>query len=610
MPPAHNLVGNKQRRGCCPKRKLNVDSTLNAVKFACPKCSTRYNIADDKVPPNKTLRFTCKKCSHVVRLRRKAKAAPAATVVAAAAVPAAGAFGGGEDSTRIANLNEIVAMRKRSAESGDEAAPAPAAAPKKAAPRKAAPKKAAPKKVEPAPAAPSTPFAGQDEWFVLISGKQEGPLTGNQVRGMLEQQKIDQRTYAWREGMGDWLRLAGVDEFADALDGDADWRVVKPVAKAKPAPQKVDQPPAFGTPGMEEPTAVVSMSDGGAAGHFQDKTENAFDASTADPFSQQTEERLRPSAGQLHDDEFTDDKFTDDGSTDIQSDGDFGSAQSPAFGGYETSDGYQDAPPGEATRVFMATAGIFKRRRQQRMAAIIGGASTLLLIFVVAGDISGLYEIPGMGLMYDMTGIQDTNVDRAIVRTEKKLAKSDLSPEEKAALRDKLLGLTTTQKKVGPTKKKSKKKVAVADPSGGIGIDDRKGSLSKDEKNMAFDIFNDDRKKSRTPQLKKVTQLQTPNLPDGLTQDSIFKVINDNTRSMSLCISQSMKAGEKLTGKMEVEMSIMATGRVSSASIETARFKSSTIGQCTVKTVKRWKFPRFNGEPVTVIFPYVLSAGF
>jgi hypothetical protein len=71
-----------------------------------------------------------------------------------------------------------------------------------------------------------------------------------------------------------------------------------------------------------------------------------------------------------------------------------------------------------------------------------------------------------------------------------------------------------------------------------------------------------------------------------------------------------MKAGEKLSGKMEVEMSIAANGVVRSATIGTARFSGTTIGNCTVTTVKRWKFPRFNGEPVTVIFPYVLSAAF
>src|SRR5690606_25912055 len=118
------------------------------------------------------------------------------------------------------------------------------------------------------------------------------------------------------------------------------------------------------------------------------------------------------------------------------------------------------------------------------------------------------------------------------------------------------------------------------------------------------------RKKSNAPTLTPPREIQTPNLPDGLTQEAIFEVINQNQRAMSLCISQSMKAGEKLSGKMEVEMQIAATGNVRSASISSARFSGSALGRCTVKTVKRWKFPRFNGQAVTVIFPYVLSASF
>ena len=45
------------------------------------------------------------------------------------------------------------------------------------------------------------------------------------------------------------------------------------------------------------------------------------------------------------------------------------------------------------------------------------------------------------------------------------------------------------------------------------------------------------------------------------------------------------------------------------AAINTDKYKSSSMGQCTVKRVQTWKFPRFNGDPVTVVFPYVLTLG-
>ena len=216
--------------------------------------------------------------------------------------------------------------------------------------------------------------------------------------------------------------------------------------------------------------------------------------------------------------------------------------------------------------------------------------------------------------MYDYTGLVDPNADRAIERTEEKLQQQDISPAERAvlekkrlALRDKLMGKAKASA-TGKAKKRGKRSKA-DEPAEEIGIKEAK-KVSADEHDMMAALMSDNRKSSKGPKLRPPTELQAPNLPEGLTRDSIFDVINQNQRAMSLCISQSMKAGEKLSGRMEVEMSIGATGTVRSAAIGTPRFGNTAIGKCTVKTVKRWKFPAFNGQPVTVIFPYVLSASF
>ena len=69
-------------------------------------------------------------------------------------------------------------------------------------------------------------------------------------------------------------------------------------------------------------------------------------------------------------------------------------------------------------------------------------------------------------------------------------------------------------------------------------------------------------KRERNIELAPPSEIQTPNLPDGLTQQAITKVITDNNRSMKLCFAQSMKAGERLNGKMEVELTIAVSGSV------------------------------------------------
>ena len=58
-------------------------------------------------------------------------------------------------------------------------------------------------------------------------------------------------------------------------------------------------------------------------------------------------------------------------------------------------------------------------------------------------------EIPGLGFVYSVTGIEDPNVDRAAKRVEEKLVSSNMTEEERNALRQQLMGLNK--------KKKSKK---------------------------------------------------------------------------------------------------------------------------------------------------------
>ncbi len=64
-----------------------------------------------------------------------------------------------------------------------------------------------------APAETSEPAA--DGWHVVVNGEQVGPLSPTEVRGKFSAGEIDAETFAWKEGFGDWQRLASIDEFSD-----------------------------------------------------------------------------------------------------------------------------------------------------------------------------------------------------------------------------------------------------------------------------------------------------------------------------------------------------------------------------------------------------------
>ncbi|MFT5993066.1 MAG: putative Zn finger-like uncharacterized protein [Bradymonadia bacterium] len=69
--------------------------------------------------------------------------------------------------------------------------------------------------------------AGQAVWYVVIDGAQTGPLNEEELVAQIAQGLIDSDTYAWKEGMADWLRMSDVPALAhlvpanDGFGGEA-----------------------------------------------------------------------------------------------------------------------------------------------------------------------------------------------------------------------------------------------------------------------------------------------------------------------------------------------------------------------------------------------------
>jgi hypothetical protein len=265
---------------------------------------------------------------------------------------------------------------------------------------------------------------------------------------------------------------------------------------------------------------------------------------------------------------------------------------------------YLNAPPGESTQVFMATAGLYRRRRTHRVAATAGILLSLLLVGIVSLDIIGLIEIPGMGLVYRTTGLVDPNSQRGMRHVERELAKSDLPAERRAQLKDlreKLLGTTRGVAKRRPAAKPGKRAIIQE------GVKDPK-QMSHEQRKLTESVFRDEQKKENRIHLADPEKIQAPNLPDGLDKESIANVVGNNSSSMNLCLTESMRKGERLGGRMDIEVTIAPDGRVLDVNIASNQFRSTEMGRCTVRRIKSWKFPRFNGEPVTVVYPYILQS--
>ena len=67
----------------------------------------------------------------------------------------------------------------------------------------------------PAEVTDDTVASAEAQWFAAVGGEQTGPLTRDELFGLLAGGQVDQETLVWREGMEDWLRLADVSELEE-----------------------------------------------------------------------------------------------------------------------------------------------------------------------------------------------------------------------------------------------------------------------------------------------------------------------------------------------------------------------------------------------------------
>ena len=130
------------------------------MKIVCDNCSTKYSIADEKVR-GKVFKIKCKKCGHIIVVKgaEGAEAAP----------PPAGFD---QKETRVFDYSGFDGP-------------------------------------------------GEAVWHLVIDREQVGPLGPQDLAGKWAAGEIDGETYAWKEGMGDWQRLAAIAELAFLQGGGA-----------------------------------------------------------------------------------------------------------------------------------------------------------------------------------------------------------------------------------------------------------------------------------------------------------------------------------------------------------------------------------------------------
>lgn len=96
----------------------------------------------------------------------------------------------------------------------------------------------------------------------------------------------------------------------------------------------------------------------------------------------------------------------------------------------------------------------------------------------------------------------------------------------------------------------------------------------------------------------------------GLDRDIIRRIVRAHINEVRHCYNQGLAKDPDLGGKVAVQFTIVATGKVGESKVDSTTLSDQNVGECVAKAVKRWKFPKpQGGVDVSVTYPFVLSPG-
>ncbi|MEM6992156.1 MAG: AgmX/PglI C-terminal domain-containing protein, partial [Myxococcota bacterium] len=94
----------------------------------------------------------------------------------------------------------------------------------------------------------------------------------------------------------------------------------------------------------------------------------------------------------------------------------------------------------------------------------------------------------------------------------------------------------------------------------------------------------------------------------ALDRDIIRRIVRAHINEVRYCFMQGLQRDPDLDGRIAVQFTIGATGKVTASTVAEDTVGGKTVAACTAKAVKRWKFPRpVGGGTVSVRYPFAMS---
>lgn len=94
-----------------------------------------------------------------------------------------------------------------------------------------------------------------------------------------------------------------------------------------------------------------------------------------------------------------------------------------------------------------------------------------------------------------------------------------------------------------------------------------------------------------------------------IDKDALSRVFRSRGSALRSCYERELKKNPKIGGKLVIQFTIGAAGRVTSASVASDSVGAPAVGSCVVSRVKSWKFPKPEGGSVSVSKSILFAPG-
>jgi TonB family protein len=93
----------------------------------------------------------------------------------------------------------------------------------------------------------------------------------------------------------------------------------------------------------------------------------------------------------------------------------------------------------------------------------------------------------------------------------------------------------------------------------------------------------------------------------SLPKEIIRKVIRSHIDEVKSCYERHLVKNATAQGRIDVQFTIDATGKVVAAKVFRSDLKSQTLEQCVISTIRKWVFPKPKGGGIVIVtYPFVL----